>query len=293
MGRAEAGPVTAVTGRLVPVAQTALWTAAARARESARQDRLFDDPLATVLAGTAGADLLAHFDTAHSAPDGNPFLPIRTRWFDDFLTGGARAGQQVVGLGAGLDTRAFRLNWPDGTTLFEVDRPDLLAYKDDRLAACGVPASAGRCDRRAVPADLGTDWVGALNSAGFDAAAPTLWFGEGLVFYLAVVLAESVLRAAARASALGSAIAIDLVGTGIFRLPYTRPFLRRLEAAGSPWRFGTDDPAGFVRECGWPTVTVTEPGRPDADFGRWPANANPTNLPGLPRSYLVTARRDG
>ncbi|WP_238011739.1 SAM-dependent methyltransferase [Dactylosporangium sp. AC04546] len=273
------------------VADTALWTAAARARESRRADRLFSDPFAEVLAGPTGVALLQHFHTEHAADDGNPFLPIRTRWFDDTVVAAIAAPggpRQVVGIGAGLDSRAFRLAWPTGTVLFELDQPALLDYKADRLAPL---APEPRCERRVVPANLGGGWTGALRDAGFDPARPTLWFAEGVLFYLPEALAAEVVRAMAALSAPGSRLAADLVGLGVFRLPYTRPFLRKLADAGSPWQFGTDDPAGFVRANGWADVTVLEPGRPDADFGRWPAGANPVNLPGLPRSFLVSAVR--
>ncbi|SDH16315.1 methyltransferase, TIGR00027 family [Sinosporangium album] len=273
--------------KLGGVAQTARWTAASRARESRRPDRLFDDPLAALLAGPHAAALLRHFHTSRAADEGNPFLPIRTRWFDDFLRAKAgKTGHQVVGLGAGLDTRAHRLDWPDGTVIFEVDQAALLAYKKERLS---TSASVPRCDCRTVPVNLGDDWESALMEQGFDPTAPTVWFAEGLLFYLPEPLAHQVVSQAVKLSAAGSGFAADLIGTGIFRLPYIRPFLDRLNEAGSPWVFGTDDPRGFVERCGWRVTQVTEPGRPGADYGRWPKSASPSNLPDLPRSYLVAA----
>lgn len=272
--------------RLRGVARTALWTAASRAREHRRSDRLFTDPLADLLAGPAGAALLGHFHTTHAAADGNPFLPVRTRWFDDFLREAMAPGAQVVGLGAGLDTRAYRLDWPERTVLFEVDQPELLAYKEARLAGTGARQ---RCERRTVPVDLSDDWAGRLVEAGYDRNRPTVWFAEGLLFYLPDSLARAVVEGIAALSAPGTRLAADLIGTGVFRLAYMRQFLRRLDEAGSPWRFGTDDPGGFVESCGWRTDQVTEPGRPEADYGRWPERAAPVGFPGLPRSFLVAA----
>jgi methyltransferase (TIGR00027 family) len=270
------------------VARTARWTAAARARETARPDRLFADPLAGLLAGPDGHELLRHFHTSRASDEGNPFLPIRTRWFDEFLaTATAGTGCQVVGLGAGLDTRAFRLDWPEWTVLFEVDQPALLAYKDTVLSDARPPS---RCDRRMVPIDLADDWPSALLAAGFDRDRPTVWFAEGLLFYLPEELAGTTVRRAGALSVPGSRFAADLIGTGIFRFPYMQPFLRKLADAGSPWQFGTDEPRRFVRECGWTVTSVAEPGAPTASFGRWPAGANPGGLADLPRSYLLTAR---
>ncbi|MFI1418631.1 SAM-dependent methyltransferase [Streptomyces sp. NPDC020731] len=282
-------PWTATSGAntIGSVARTALWTAAARARESSRPDRLFTDPLAARLAGREGPELLRHFHTRHAADEGNPFLAVRTRWFDDFLT--APDGpdvRQVVGLGAGLDARAIRLSWHEGTTLFEVDQADLLAYKEERLRESGLRA---RCARRVVPADLAGDWVSALLDAGYRPDEPSVWFAEGVLFYLPERLAHSVLEQVGTVCAPGTRLAVDLIGTGVFRLPYTREFLDRLAEAGSPWQFGTDDPAGFLSGCGWHVDVVTEPGFPDAAYGRWPRRANPADLPGLPRSYLAAA----
>lgn len=269
---------------LVGVARTARWTAAARARESGRPDRLFHDPYARLLAGDDGQALLTYFHTPRAAAEGNPFLPIRTRWFDDFLAGAEH--RQVVALGAGLDTRAFRLAWPEGTVVFEVDQPDLLAYKEIRLAGCRA-----RCERRVVGVDLADDWGAALLRVGYRPDLPSAWFAEGLLFYLPEGTAHDVLSTAAELSAPGSVLGADLIGTGVFRFPYLREFLDRLAGAGSPWLFGTDEPEAFVTGTGWDVRVVAEPGQPGADYGRWPADAAPRGLRDLPRSYLVAAER--
>ncbi|MBM7083817.1 class I SAM-dependent methyltransferase [Micromonospora sp. SCSIO 07396] len=278
--------VAATDDDLSGVARTARWTAAARARETARPDRLFDDPYAALLAGADGEALLRHFHTGRAAADGNPVLPIRTRWFDDVLRDSVTEGCQVVGLGAGLDTRAYRLDWPAGTVLFEVDQASVLTYKRRRLARVGtVP----RCECRTVATDLTGEWEPALLDAGFDPAARTVWFAEGLLFYLPAARAAAAARQAARLSAAGSRIAVDLIGTGIFRLRYMRPFLDKLARAGSPWRFGTDTPAEFLRQAGWAVERITEPGAAGANYGRWPQGGVPADFPNLPRSYLATA----
>jgi methyltransferase (TIGR00027 family) len=271
--------------QLHSVGQTARWTAAARARESARHDRLFDDPFADFLSGDEGKRLLTYFHTQHAADTGNPVLPIRTRWFDDFLDTAGLASQ-VVALGAGLDARAYRLEWRPAAVLFDVDQPALLQEKTTRLAAIGVRP---RCDHRIVGVDFAGDWSSDLLAAGLDPARPIVWLCEGLLFYLPEEVATEVVRRAAELSPGGSRFAADLIGTGIFRFPYMREFLRRLAAAGSPWVFGTDDPAGFLTVCGWNPDTVTEPGQPGANYGRWPSKGTPSDFPDLPRSYLVTA----
>lgn len=277
-------------GTLEGVAQTARWTAAARARESRRPDRLFDDPLSELLAGEDGEQLLKYFHTARASDEGNPFLPIRTRWFDDFLARSTADGvRQIVGIGAGLDTRSFRLSWPEDTRVFEVDQQPVLTYKDKVLAEAGAEP---RCGRRAVGTELGDDWGAKLLDAGFDPSVRTAWFAEGVLFYLPESLARRTLDVAAGLSAPGSHLAVDLIGTGIYRFPYMREWLDKLERAGSPWQSATDDPGSFVAEAGWRPLVVTEAGRPDANYGRWPRNASVPDLPDLPRSHLVAAERD-
>src|SRR5207302_5522316 len=101
-------------------------------------------------------------------------MAVRTKFFDDFFIGaGATAGiRQVVILASGLDSRAYRLDWPAGTTVYEIDQPQVLAYKSTTLAENGVTPSA---DRREVAIDLRQDWPAALRAAGFDPAARTAW----------------------------------------------------------------------------------------------------------------------
>ncbi|RPF19993.1 class I SAM-dependent methyltransferase [Myceligenerans xiligouense] len=285
--------------RLEAVAATARWTAAARARETARADRLFVDPFAEGLAGDDGPDLLFHFHPRYASDLGNPYLPVRTKWFDDVLLGNVRAGMQVVGIGAGLDVRPFRLDWPDDVHVFEVDQPSVFAYKDPIVAAkveedrhSGAGDHQLGCARTTVPTELSAGWERELLRAGFDPDRPTLWFAEGVSYYLPEDVARQVLDTVRRHSAPGSMIALDMIGQGIFRLPYMREFLDRLIEANSPWIWGTDDPVAFMRECGWPDAGYVEPGDENVNFGRWTATSTPT-VANVPRMYLVTAEVTG
>jgi methyltransferase (TIGR00027 family) len=118
-------PEQGVPGQLL--ASTARWTAAVRALESAREDRLFDDPWAAALAGEEGAAWIEQRPADSVTP-----IILRTRFFDDLLQRMTCqvALRQVVLLAAGLDTRGFRLPWPEGTRLFELDQPSVLGYKE-------------------------------------------------------------------------------------------------------------------------------------------------------------------
>src|SRR5699024_6712569 len=114
--------------------------------------------------------------------------------------------RQVVILASGLDSRAYRLAWPAGTVVFEIDQPKVLSYKAATLAAHGVTPST---DRREVPMDLRQDWPAALRAAGFDPAAPTAWLAEGLLMYLPADAQDRLFEQVTALSVPGSRIAVE------------------------------------------------------------------------------------
>jgi methyltransferase (TIGR00027 family) len=284
-------PVMPITD---PISHTARLTAAARARESRRPDRLFDDPLAEALAGKDGFAQMDRLEAAarpagSTGPSENPYIAIRTRFFDEFL-GRAAAGpdaRQIVLVAAGLDTRAFRLDWPPGTRLFELDRPQVLEAKQERLDQLGARS---RCDRRTVGADLAASWEGALTGAGFDRGAGSVWLIEGLLPYLDEPSARGVFTQSASLAAPGSSLAADLVGRSLLESRWTRAYLEALERENAPWKFGTDQPEAFLAAAGW-SATALRPGEEGASYGRWLYPVLPRETPGVPNSYLVTAIR--
>jgi methyltransferase (TIGR00027 family) len=268
-----------------PLARTALWVAAARAEETKRADRLFEDPFAASLAGPEGYAALEHAATV----GGNtvPVIEIRTRWLDERLAevAGERGVRQVVVLAAGVDARAYRTAWPHGTRMFEVDREWMLAYKAEKLA--GV---APKCDRRAVAVDLAGDWPAALVAAGFDAGGPTAWLIEGLLIYLDDEGVQTILARVDALSSPGSVLLCDIAGRSLLESPWMKLPLEDMEKMGAPWRFGTDDPEGMLGALGW-KADVTEPAVVGARFGRWPFPVVPRGVAGVPRSYLVEATK--
>jgi methyltransferase (TIGR00027 family) len=173
------------------VGSTALFVATARALEAQKADPLAVDPFAEVFCRAVGgtaADVLDGKNPEHQlkTPDwGEHFVNFqgaRTRYFDDYFRRAAEAGvRQVVILAAGLDSRAYRLTWPDQTTIFELDRPQVLDFKREVLAEQGAKPNA---ERREVAIDLREDWPQALRDSGFDAAKPSAWIAEGLLIYL-------------------------------------------------------------------------------------------------------------
>src|SRR5919112_485702 len=201
-----------------PVSLTSRWIAAARARESQRLDRLFDDPLAAALAGPEGFAWLDELE--HAQPWGEPalYVIVRTRFFDEFLLRASwGAGlRQVVILAAGMDARAFHLDWPPGTRLYELDRPEVLASAGARPA----------CERHAVRADLRhPSWIEALLDAGYDDREPSVWLVEGLLFYMTGDAARKLLEMAGTLAVPRSLLGLDLVNRDLLNSPTMRPLL--------------------------------------------------------------------
>ncbi|XXT24007.1 SAM-dependent methyltransferase [Sorangium sp. So ce429] len=264
-----------------PVAITALLVAAIRAEESKRSDRLFDDPFAHALAGDAGHAALRAYRAA--VGPSIPIIEVRTRWFDEALARAAATGiAQVVLLAAGMDARAYRLAWPAGTRVFEVDQPEVIAHKA-RVLGARAPAS----ERVAIAADLATDWPTALRAARFDPAARTVWVVEGLLQYLDARSVETLMARVDSLSAPRSILLYDVVGRSLLESPALAAALRMMAELGAPWTYGSDDPAALVAAHGW-EAAVIDPGEVGARWGRWPFPPAP---PGAPRGHLVEASK--
>ncbi|SHH50690.1 class I SAM-dependent methyltransferase [Streptomyces sp. 3214.6] len=276
---------------LTALERTALLTAALRAAETSRADRLYTDPYAAGLAGDAGWALLAELAAATGRRPGDQDVPstpdfnaIRTRFLDDHLRHltHERGVRQVVLAPAGLDTRVFRLRWPAGTRWFEIDRPALLGHKRQRLAE-----ATPRADLHTVAADLtGPDWEKTLRESGYDPTRPSVWVLEGLLYYLPQDEVHRLLTRIAACCAPGSEIAADLVNTTALTLPDMKPLLSVFEDWGTPWVSGSDEPERLFDACGY-TVTVRQPGDEGADFDRWPDPVPPRDVRGVRRVFFV------
>jgi methyltransferase (TIGR00027 family) len=279
------------TQRIDPVATTSRAAAAYRALESERPDRLFYDPWASALAGQEGFAMI-HF-LARRFPQQwgegvEADMAIRTRFFDDLAVRGSREGvSQVVLVGAGMDSRAFRLSWLPGTTLYELDRPELLALKEEVLQREGARAG---CRRVPLGADLEGDWAGALLAAGFSAREPSLWLAEGFFYYLDEPGVRHVLAQLSSIAASGSRLAANLPSRSILTGLRVQESLRTLAERGMAWRFGTDDPEGLLADHGWQAL-VTQLGEEGANYGRWPYPVHARSERDAPHGFLVEARR--
>ena len=198
--------------------------AAARARETESADPLIVDPFARVLVDGAGTGMWETFidesvterikaaDPEAAAVFENMlgYQAVRTHFFDAFFTDAANSGiRQVVILASGLDARAYRLKWPAGTVVFEIDQPKVLEYKSQTLATHGATATA---TLREVAIDLRQDWPTALRAAGFDPTAPTAWLAEGLLMYLPAEAQDTLFTEITELSALGSRVSAEAIG---------------------------------------------------------------------------------
>ena len=211
------------------VGLTAVGVAAARAAESRRDDALFDDPFAADFVAAAADALSVSAGQGPSADQGPSaeqdaglwaaffaYAPIRTRFFDDYFRAACAQGcHQVVIPAAGLDTRAFRLDWPTGVNLFELDTAEVLAFKDQVLAGRGATPA---CRLVSVSVDLRQDWPAALTRAGFHPGEPTAWLVEGLLLYLDQDEREHLFGGIGRLSAPGSWLAIEYVNDDLYQL---------------------------------------------------------------------------
>ncbi|MGZ6777410.1 MAG: class I SAM-dependent methyltransferase [Mycobacterium sp.] len=197
------------------VGATATMVAAARAIASREPDAIIDDPFAEPLVRAVGMDFFTRLlDGEIGSPDGAgddatrlmvDVMSVRTAFFDDFFTqsGGIR---QAVILASGLDARAYRLQWPAGAVVYEIDQPKVIEFKNATMSSIGATPTA---ERRAVSVDLRDDWPAALRRGGFDDAAPTAWIAEGLLVYLPPDAQDRLFDEITALSAPGSRLATE------------------------------------------------------------------------------------
>jgi methyltransferase (TIGR00027 family) len=172
------------------VGTTATMVAAARA--IATGEGAIDDPFAEPLVRAVGVDFfiraldgeieLEEVDPEFNMRRAAEGMAVRTRWFDKLFTDAAAAGvRQAVILAAGLDARAYRLDWYDGTAVYELDQPEVIEFKTKTLTGLGAQPKA---ERHTIAIDLRNDWPKALLDNGFNPERPTAWIAEGLLIYL-------------------------------------------------------------------------------------------------------------
>lgn len=261
---------------LAGVSETALGAAEMRAEERARSDPLFDDPFAAAFVAAAPPlfpDLPSLTDDPALAALKDAFLveiAIRTRFYDDALLRACATGcRQLVILAAGLDARAFRLDWPDGVHVFELDLPNLFEFKERVLAQ---EHATPRCNRTVVAVDLRDDWATPLARAGFDPGQQSAWTAEGLLAYLTNDDALGLLTEVGALSARGSTLSFEYDDFAAESTLSQVRDMAGMEAVASMWEGGLHErPDAWLRANGWEVTTSDRTtlaksyGRPLAD----------------------------
>ena len=130
---------------------------------------------------------------------------------------------------------------------FEIDQPQVLAYKQDILDQAGA---APRCARIPVEIDLREEWPAILLAAGLRSDEPIVWLAEGLLFYLPEAAARMLLTTMASLSAPASLLGTDTQSATLLASEERRAWVQFYADSGAPFLFGTDDPEGFVSSCG-------------------------------------------
>ncbi len=201
------------------VGETATGVAAGRALASRGPNQLIDDPFAEPLVKAVGSEIFTKMLTGDiDLDDADPSfnrqriaegIAVRTRYFDNFFTAATDAGiRQAVILASGLDARGYRLPWPSGTTVFEIDQPQVIEFKTTTLGDLGARPTA---DVRVVGIDLRNDWPAALRAKGFDLTQPTAWIAEGLLIYLPPDAQDQLFDNIASLSPAGSRLATEFI----------------------------------------------------------------------------------
>jgi methyltransferase (TIGR00027 family) len=285
------------------VGATATMVAAARAVASRADNPVINDPFAEPLVRAVGVDFFTKLASGELTPedldvDGTGQNPIgvtnfadamaaRTRFFDDFFADAIAAGvRQAVILASGLDARSYRLDWPADMVVYEIDQPEVIAFKRETLADLGA---APTTDLRTVAIDLRQDWPAALAEAGFDPSRPTAWIAEGLLGYLPSDAQDRLLDQIGELSAPGSRLAAEAVPSQL--LAEQEEMRDRMQESTDKWRsHGFDlefselvflgeraDVADYLRSRGWTADGVSAndlltrnglaPVDPDQGFG--------------------------
>lgn len=224
------------------VGATALGVAWARSQEAASDCPLYTDPFAEMFISEAIARgwEQPHRVMAERIRSIGGYAASRTKWFDEFFVAAGAAGiDQAVILAAGLDARAWRLPWNQGSVVYELDQPKVLAFKTETLHARGADPAIRYVP---VPVDLRQDWPKALREKGFDPDEPTAWAAEGLLPYLPAAGQDLLFERIVDLSAAGSRVAVEAFGAGFFDPEYLATRRERIRQIREEAGAGDDTP---------------------------------------------------
>ena len=222
------------------VGAMATMAAAQRALAASAPHPLIDDPFAAPLVRAVGVDFFTRLVNGQiQNPDSQRMaqrVAVRTRFYDQFFSDATEKGiRQAVILAAGLDARAYRLPWPPGTVVYEVDVPQVTEFKSSTLQSLGAEPTV---ERRTVAVDLRDDWPAALWAAGFDPDAAAAWSAEGLLIYLPPDAQDALFDRITAFSGAGSQLATEFVpDTAIFADGSLRRFDQQMSQLGFDTNF--------------------------------------------------------
>jgi methyltransferase (TIGR00027 family) len=240
------------------LSRTAIGVTWLRRREEEQESPLFRDPYAAMFLRAArevvARDMVRAGRTDSASEIFGLHVVLRTRFYDDYLLEATAKGiRQVVLVAAGLDSRAFRLEWPKGVRLFELDLPELLEFKEGVLADHRVTP---RCARTVLPVDLREDWPARLAEHGFDPAQPTAWLIEGLLIYLTAAEAATLLTRLDGISAPGSQLSCEHRDNAANSILRKARASREMDEVTALWKGGLgEDQAGWLDRAGWAVRT--------------------------------------
>jgi methyltransferase (TIGR00027 family) len=271
------------------VGATALGVAMVRAAESNCDCPLFTDRYAQFFVDAATERGWKPSGVAKRLPIIRGYAAARTKWFDEFfIAAGANGIDQAVILAAGLDARAWRLPWVNGSVVYEIDQPQVLAFKADTLAARGARPTIRY---QAVSIDLRSDWPTALREAGFDPSTPTAWSAEGLLPYLPAAGQDLLFERIVKLSARGSRVAVEALSPSFFDPEYLERRRQYMRGDGPDipdlWFIEErTDLMAWLGERGW-AITAIEAPKLMERYDRLPA----PELEGLaPRGVFIEGR---
>lgn len=284
------------------VGATATMVAAARAAANNTDAPLIHDEFAEPLVRAVGIDFFTRWARGELdlADDGAQrilqwfvdLMAVRTRYFDAFLLDAAGAGiRQAVSLASGLDARSYRLPWPTGSTVFEIDQPQVIEFKAATLAKLNAEPTV---DLRMVPIDLRQDWPTALRRAGFDPDRPTAWTAEGLLPFLRPDAQDRLLDTITALSVVGSRLATEIF------VPPPRDVLQPvtqlwrdhgivLEPADLVYDGKRHDVAAYLDNRGWQSVTTPM----SQLFAEYDLPRHGEQTPFVDNCYYISIRSDG
>lgn len=240
------------------ISDTAFWVSRYRAEESQRKDALFKDPLALQLSGEKGKRIAQQASDSKYA---GWTVVVRTCVIDKMILNMTERGvQQVLNLGAGLDTRPYRMTLPESLQWIEVDHPHVIQYKkqvlDSEVPTCQLQRVgldlADRAARKAFLSDLGSN-------------KRTLVLTEGVIPYLTESqvseLAEDLISCKAVESWVAEYHSKQMYG-------HLNNVKKTKQMGQSPFQFFPEDWYSFFEDCGWKERETIFLGEAAKDLGR-------------------------